>query len=101
MNELLLCKDCKHSFRTPVDIFLLGFKSPHAYKCRLMFKESAPEPDPVVGVKIKPSHYESCTIARMDYLSEARKNSNCGPNAQWWQPRDPKGLFKLILKESK
>jgi hypothetical protein len=97
MSEYL-CKDCKHSFRSVTDIFLLGFNSSLAYKCKLMYKESAPEPNPVTGVKIKPAHYESCSIARMDYLSASRKDSNCGPDAKWWQPKDKKQLFRLIAK---
>lgn len=97
MSEYL-CKDCKHSFRTVGDLLLLGFNSSHAYKCKLMFKESAPEPNPVVGTKIKPSYYENCSIARMEYSSKTYKDGHCGPEGKWWQPKAKKDLFKLLVK---
>lgn len=101
MSEQLLCKDCKHSFRTIYDIVLMGWSSPYAYKCKKMFKDSAPEPNPVVGVKIKAAHYESCTLARMDYLSKTKQDTVCGPSGAWWQPKNKKDLFKLFTKECK
>jgi hypothetical protein len=51
-------------------------------------------------MQLKPAHYESCSVARMEYLSASKKGSNCGPEAQWWQPKDKRNLFKLILKQN-
>jgi hypothetical protein len=63
-----------------------------------MFKESAPEPNPVVGSKIKPAYYESCSLARMDYSSSRYRDQHCGAEAKWWQPKDKRKIFQLIAK---
>jgi hypothetical protein len=94
----LLCKDCKHSFRTFSNWMAHGSKS-YAYSCKLAFVPEHVEPDPVTGHKKIPAKYESCNIARMSRLSRDIKEEHCGPEGKHWQPKHKKDLFKLIKKE--
>jgi hypothetical protein len=98
MNEQLLCKDCKHSFRRFADFPQWG--SGYEWKCRKSFKEESITENVVVGNKVKPAYYESCSIARMEYLSKSKNEEGCGKEGRWWQPKDKKHLFLLIKKEA-
>jgi hypothetical protein len=94
----LLCKDCKHSFRTFSNWMAHGSAS-FAYSCRNSFHPERIELDPVVGPNKIPAKYDSCGIARMGRLSRDIKEDHCGPDAKFWQPKHKKDLFKLIKKE--
>jgi hypothetical protein len=93
MNETLLCKDCKHSFRQWSDWWL---PSSVTMRCRLKYVEARTTVDPVTGPKHEEAYYERCSISRMTWSS---KPENCGEHGQYWQPKNKKGLFKLIAKE--
>jgi hypothetical protein len=90
----LLCKDCKHSFRTIGNILTHGFNSEYAYQCRKTFKETHIEPNPVVGSKKVLAKYDSCGVARIGI------NDRCGEEGKWWEPKKKKHLFLLIKKEA-
>ena len=94
MSEYL-CKDCKHSFRPVGRILAWGFDSPYTYMCKLSYKPDRQEPDKVVGSKFIKGGYETCNLARMNI-----EDNTCGREAKFWQPKEKKGLFKLIVKES-
>lgn len=93
MNEQVLCKDCKHSFRTISGIFAHGFNSEYAYLCRQSYRAQHQEPNPVVGAKKVAGHYENCGIAR---IGGDRRNDRCGVKGAWWEPKNKKDLFKYI-----
>jgi hypothetical protein len=86
------CKDCRHSFRTVSLVLAHGFNSPYSRQCRLSYREAHSVEDPVIGVKHIPGGYENCASYRI-------RERDCGPTAQYWQPRAKQGLFKLIVKE--
>lgn len=87
------CKDCKHSFRTVSTILLHGFNSQYSRLCRLSYKETKMESDPVIGLKKVPGGYSNCSTFRI-------RKDDCGPEARLWEPKDKKNLFKYIVKES-
>ncbi len=93
MNQTLLCKDCKHSFRQWSDWWL---PSSIALRCRLKHVEAKTTVDPVTGPKHEEAYYERCSVARQTWSS---KPDNCGEVGQHWQPRHKTGLFKLIAKD--
>jgi hypothetical protein len=92
----LLCKDCKHSFRTIGNVLAHGFRSEYAYQCRKSYKETHIEPNPVVGSKKVQAKYDSCGIARIGKESDTR----CGEKGSWWEPKHKRHLFLLIKKEA-
>lgn len=94
MSNEVLCKDCKHSFRTIKDLILIGFNNSYAYRCRKAFKEDEVKIDLVIGFKKDPKHYESCNLVR---LHDASYKNNCGKQGLWWEPKDQKNFF-LYLK---
>lgn len=96
-DEVLLCKDCKHSFRKWGDWFV---PEKYSLKCRLAYREEKVEVDPVIGKQITPAHYENCNTSRLDYLSKHNDEEGCGKQGRFWQPKHKKDLFKLIKKES-
>lgn len=93
-NEQLLCKDCKHSFQLWYDILFFVDKR-YSLRCRKSYKTEMSESNPVTGPKIKSAHYETCSTARMNYVSK-QYDTNCGEAGRWWQPKNKKDLFKLI-----
>lgn len=93
MSEYL-CKDCKHSFRPIGRILAFGFNSPHTFMCRKSYTEDHYEPDKVLGKKFVKGGYDPCTLARLTY------DDRCGDKARWWQPKEKRDLFKLIVKEA-
>ena len=92
MNETLLCKDCKHSFRQWSEWWV---PQRVALRCRLAFVPKQTKVAPVTGPNVDPAHYETCAMSRNDWLS---KKDNCGPQGRFWEPKHKKGLFKLIAK---
>lgn len=94
MTEQVLCKDCKHSFRTISNILTHGLTSEYSYQCRKSFKETHVEPNPVVGAKKVQAKYDSCGVARIG--SKGRDHGRCGEEGLWWEPKNKKDLFKYI-----
>ena len=97
MNDQLLCKECKHSFRQLSDFPQWG--SGYEWRCRLNYIENEVVVNHVTGNTIKPAYYERCNLTRMDYLSKDRNSNICGKEGKWWAPKHKTGLFKLISKE--
>jgi hypothetical protein len=91
----LLCKDCKHSFRTFSNWLAHGSAS-FAYSCRKSYKPEHTEVDPVIGNKKIPAKYESCGVSR---IGRADRDDRCGEVGKWWEPKQKKHLFLLIKKE--
>ena len=92
MNEPVLCKDCKHSFRKFADWMTHGSSS-YAYSCRKSFKAEHIEPDLVLGSKKVPAKYESCGVAR---IGRPDRNDRCGEAGKFWEPKNKRDLFKYI-----
>lgn len=99
MSSELLCKDCKHSFRTIASIITHGFNSEYAYQCRKSFKETHMEPNPVIGSKKVEAKYESCGVARIG--SSVYRSDRCGESGQWWEPKNKKFIFLQIKHSEK
>jgi len=95
MSSELLCKDCKHSFRTFSTILVHGFKSEYAYQCKKSFKETHVEPNPVVGSKKVEAKYESCGVTRIG------GSDRCGESGKWWEPKNKKFIFLQIKHSEK
>lgn len=96
MNSELLCKDCKHSFRTIPNILAFGWSSSHTYLCRKSYKEEMIEHNPVTGPKRVAGKYENCNLVR---LHDADYKKNCGKEGRWWEPKNKKFMF-LEIKHS-
>jgi hypothetical protein len=92
----LLCKDCKHSFRTLSGIISHGPFSEYSYYCRKSFKPTHAESNPVVGSKKVKGHYDLCGINR---IGSTQRDDRCGEVGKWWEPKEKKHLFLLIKKE--
>lgn len=86
-NRELLCKDCKHSYRSWTNKLLFI----DIYQCHLPGNRRPDEYDPVTG-KIKTGDYFSCSISRMN-------SDICGPQAIQWVPRNVKRDLFLLLKK--
>ena len=84
-NQTVLCKDCRHSFRTWYDI-LFRTSVRYSLRCRKAFKATEEEIDYVTGPKVKAEHYETCGVTRLN-------SSVCGNEGKLWQPKDPKKMF--------
>ena len=93
MNDQVLCKDCKHSFRKFADWMAHGSAS-FAYSCRKSYKPAHTEPDLVMGEKKVPAKYESCGVARIG--TPGRDHGRCGEEGLWWEPKNKQDLFKYI-----
>lgn len=93
MNDTLLCKDCKHSFRPLSSIIIWG--SGVEWRCREAFVPTVTEHDPVTGPRVVAGHYQRCSAARGEW-----KSAVCGADAKLWTPRHKRDLFKLIKKET-
>jgi hypothetical protein len=98
MTDKVLCKDCKHSF-IPFQSFLWHGFNTYAYKCRISFKETHEEFDPVTGPKKVKGEYQSCNIARVG--SAVYGTERCGEEGKFWEPKNKKDLFKYIKHVSK
>jgi len=89
MNDMVLCKDCKHSF-TPWHAWLQ--QSKYALHCRRTYTSSHTDVSPVTGpFKVK-AHYETCYVNRI----RSFKGDTCGPDGLLWEPKNSKDLFKYI-----
>lgn len=93
MSETLLCKDCKHRFRMLRD--LPNWGTGHEWRCRITFVPEEIIQDPVIGPSKVPAHYKRCGLIR---LHESKYRNECGKEGIYWQPKNKKGLFKLIKK---
>jgi hypothetical protein len=92
MSSELLCKDCKHSFRSLSSFWYWG--SGAEWRCRKAFVEETVEQDPVTGPKTVPAHYHRCSSARGDWRSAV-----CGKDGKLWEPKSKKHFF-LAIKHS-
>ena len=92
MSELL-CKDCKHSFRSLSSFPIWG--SGTEWRCRRAFVAEAVEHDPVTGPKKVAEHYQRCSAARGSWTSAV-----CGEKATLWEPKHKKDLFLWIKNAS-
>ena len=91
--EQVLCKDCKHSFRTFANWIAHG-SNRYAYTCRKAFTPEHVVQDPVLGeIKIA-ARYETCGLARIG--NRVSYDDRCGEAGSWWEPKDKKNLFKYI-----
>lgn len=90
MSELL-CKDCKHSFRTLGSFPIWG--SGIEWRCRKAFVPETVEHDPVTGPKKVASHYQRCSVTRF------RTSEVCGAAGKLWEPKSKKHFF-LAIKHS-
>ncbi len=91
MSELL-CKNCKHAFRSLGSIFIWG--SGVEWRCKQAYKPASTEFDPVLGPRKKEAYYERCATARGSW-----SNSVCGAEGRLWSPKSKKFLF-LQIKHS-
>lgn len=91
MEQPVLCKDCKHSFIHWTDMFSLYDKQ-YTMRCRLAYKQGVIDKNFVTGHKIKPAEYERCSLSRITN----HKDTSCGENGKFWQPKHKRGLFTLI-----
>jgi hypothetical protein len=88
MSELL-CKNCKHSFRSLSSFPIWG--SGTEWRCRRAFVEDIVEHDPVTGPKTVAAHYQRCSAARGGWRSAV-----CGEQGKLWEPKNKKDLFLWI-----
>lgn len=95
MSSELLCKDCKHSFRTINSWLTLG-SSHYAYSCRKNHVPAHQVSDPVIGMKKIPEKYEGCSISRMSRLTKDINENHCGPEGKLWEPKHKKFLFLAV-----
>lgn len=96
MSEKVLCKDCKHSFRT-ISNFIFHGSSRYAWSCRKSFKPDNVEDDPVVGPKKVKGGYDSCSVARIgNDQYKPLDDHRCGENGRFWEPKHKRDLFKYI-----
>jgi hypothetical protein len=89
-EPVVLCKDCKHSFRSFPDI-LLGYKNPYAYKCRKNFTPDSVDVSLVVGARSSEGKFENCSYTRLN-------SQPCKEAGLLWEPRDAKKHFFTIIK---
>jgi hypothetical protein len=90
MSEVVLCKDCKHSFRKWTDF--LGFYAP--LRCRKSFTAESIEIDPVDGPTKKKAHYKTCSSERMF----SNMHEECGKEGKLWEPKDKKNFFVYLKR---
>ena len=89
-EQIVLCKDCKHSFRKWTDV--LSFYAP--LRCRKRFFEACVEIDPVKGPTKQKAYYRSCSSERMF----SGRDEICGKEGKLWEPRDKKGFFVYLKR---
>ena len=93
MEQQVLCKDCKHSFRQFGDWLAYGSAS-IAFSCRKTYKPKHNEPDPVLGSRVVKAKYDTCSVARIG--TPGRDHGRCGESGLWWEPKNKRDLFKYI-----
>jgi hypothetical protein len=89
-KQLVLCKDCKHSFRTFAKFMTFGFGK-YSLDCRKNYVEEHDEDDLVLGKVKRKGRYESCSLTRI-------QSKNCGEEGKWWEPKDSKKHFFTVIK---
>ena len=89
-DKIVLCKDCKHSFRKWTDF--LGFYAP--LRCRKFYFPERIEIDPVIGPEKKKAHYKTCSSERMF----SGLNEPCGKEGKLWEPKDKKNFFVYLKR---
>lgn len=95
MNDVVLCKDCKHRFREWNTFGYWG--SGFEWLCRKAYVTETVEHDPVTGPKKVPAHYKRCSLTR---LHDHSYSKDCGKEGVWWEPKNPKKfMFKIIKHE--
>lgn len=92
MSDELLCKNCKHAFRSVLSLPIWG--SGVEWRCRKAWVEETTKPDPVKGPERVPAHYQRCMTARASYT-----DSVCGKEGRLWEPKSKKYFF-LAIKHS-
>lgn len=85
-KEVLLCKDCKHSFRDWTEFFF----GTYSFRCRKYFNPPSQELDLVIGPQKKSAYYERCSTARGKY------SGKCGEEAKDWTPKYKIDFFKYV-----
>ena len=90
--DTVLCKDCKHSFRTGDILSLLFRGSRFDYKCRKAFTETS-NTDLVMGGTTISTEYKQCSEFRLDIPPL----NYCGQAGTFWEPKHKKDLFKFII----
>jgi len=94
MSEHILCKDCKHSFRSWSEFPQWG--NGQEYKCKLSYTAELIKLDPVIGPIKQAAYYERCSLARATRFTKDVKEDHCGPEGKLWEPKHKKDLFKYI-----
>jgi hypothetical protein len=92
MDDGVICKDCKHSFRTFSNWMAHGSAS-FAYSCRKAYNPEHDKPDPVIGSTKVKAKYESCGVAR---IGHPNREDRCGEAGRFWEPKNKRDLFKFI-----
>jgi hypothetical protein len=95
-NDVLPCKECKHSTMLMVDRILTfgGRVGVHDvnYKCTKFPEAKTIVEDIVLGSKkVK---------AKLPYCQIVRRHGECGLNGKYWAPKHKKDLFKMLTKEN-
>lgn len=90
MSEIVLCKDCRHSFRKWTDFF--GFYAP--LRCRKVYFPESIQIDPVKGPAKQKAHYRTCSSERMF----SRNDELCGKQGKLWEPKDKKNFFVFLKR---
>jgi hypothetical protein len=85
-EDIVLCKDCKHSFRSLVDLTSWG--TGYEYRCRRNFKDKTIDINLVTGPVSKSAHYEMCSSSRIGHSDNV-----CGKRGLWWEPKHKKHYF--------
>lgn len=88
-EEVVLCKDCRHSFRLIKEI-LFGYAP---LRCRKVFHPAGIKMDPVTGPKKTKAFYEDCSVQR----SWAGDNP-CGKEGKLWEPKEKKNFFVYLRR---
>lgn len=91
MSSELLCRNCKHSFRSFWSLPIWG--SGVEWRCRKAFVDAHIEKDLINGPKKVPAKYQSCMSAR------SYSDAVCGKEGRLWEPKSKKYFF-LAIKHS-
>jgi hypothetical protein len=89
-DEIVLCKDCKHSFRRWQDFF--GFYAP--LRCRKSYVPDSIEVDLVGGPSPVKAYYKTCSSERMF----SSRDEICGKQGKLWEPKDKKNFFVYLKR---
>lgn len=86
---VVLCKDCKHSFRTISDIIFSS--GAYSYKCRQNYSSDKVELNLVIGDDKRSGRYETCSYSRLN-------SQPCGEIGRLWQAKDPKKFMFMTIQ---